>query len=237
MQRDQGRARKCLFCVLLYFSSALFVSAQTIRPVLSEYRGEASGTFQLVNNSFLPVNVVLEPHSFDVSEDGEITYRPLDPGIHVKFATTSFRIQPKQSFTVAYKAKADSLPVWFVVYATMSGFPQRTSSGLAVAVQLPHTIYILPKKDAAKQEVKVIKAAFDGKSKVISLELQSTSQYFNRVLETEIIAGKKKVGGPGFPIYPGKNRKLDIPWKEDGLPDRVIFYLRGFNIEAPLSNP
>jgi hypothetical protein len=204
---------------------------------LSEYRGEASGTFQLVNNSFLPVNVVLEPHSFDVSENGEITYRPLDPGIHVKFATTSFRIQPKQSYLVAYKAKADALPAWFVVYATMSGFPQRTSSGLAVAVQLPHTIYILPKKDAAKQEVKVMQAAFDGNSKVVSLELHSESQNFGRVLETEIIAGKKKVSAPGFPLYPGKNRKLQVAWKEDGVPDRVVFHLSGFNIEATISNP
>ncbi len=70
---------------------------QTIQPVLSEYRGQASGRFELTNDSFYALNVVLEPKSFAVSEDGEITYGPLDSDIHVKFSATSFRIPPKQS--------------------------------------------------------------------------------------------------------------------------------------------
>ncbi|MGH9521013.1 MAG: hypothetical protein ACRD3E_00615 [Terriglobales bacterium] len=229
-------ARKAIFCVLLCVSASPVVNAQTIRPVLSEYRGEAAGTFELVNNSFLPVNVVLEPRSFNVSETGEITYGPLDPAVHVKFASRSFQIAPKQSYVAAYRAKADKLPAWFVVYATMSGFPQRTSTGLAIAVQLPHTVYILPKKDATKQEVHVAKAVFDAQTKIVSVELESSSQNFTRVNETEIIAGKKKISGPGFPLYPGKSRKLDVAWKEDGVPDRVVFHVRGFNIEAPISN-
>lgn len=74
-----------------------FAHAQTVRPVINELGDPAKGRVEYVNDSLFPLNVVLEPRSFTVSETGEITYRPLDPDIHLKLSTTSFRIQPQQT--------------------------------------------------------------------------------------------------------------------------------------------
>lgn len=208
---------------------------QTIEPVLSEYRGQASGRFELTNDSFYPLNVVLEPKSFAVSEDGEITYGPLDSDIRVKFSATSFRIPPKQSISVAYQARASKLPAWFVVYAGMTGLPVRTSSGMNIQVLLPHTVYLLPKKDASRNELKIVNASFDKATHVVSLEIESESDSFARVLATEVRAGKKKTEAEGFPIYPHKHRRLDVLWKEDGVPDVAVFSLKNFTIEAPIT--
>jgi hypothetical protein len=209
-------------------------SAQTVSPVRSEYRLEANGEFQLVNNSFQPINVVLEPQSFRVSADGEISYSPLDPSIHVKLAATSLRIQPKQTYTVSYKAKADKLPAWFVIYAKFTGLPFRTSSGMNLSINLPHTVYILPKKDADKSELKVVRAEFDQNAKKIFVEMQSHSERFARVLNTQVEAGKKKFDGPGFPMYPGGDRKIEIDWNESERPVRAMLIFENYKIEAPI---
>src|SRR5208337_5614586 len=74
------------------------VPAQTVRPVISELGNPAKGRVDYVNDSLTPLNVVLEAKSFTVSETGEISYRPLDPSIHLKLSTTSFRIQPQQTY-------------------------------------------------------------------------------------------------------------------------------------------
>src|SRR5690348_11919056 len=51
--------------------------AQTVRPVINELSNPAKGRVEYVNDSITPLNVVLEPRSFSVSETGEISYRPL----------------------------------------------------------------------------------------------------------------------------------------------------------------
>jgi hypothetical protein len=209
-------------------------NAQTITPVRTEYRVEANGEFQLVNNSFKPINVVLEPQAFRVSEDGEISYGPLDSSIHVKLAATSFRIQPKQTYTVAYSAKADKLPAWFVIYAKFTDLPVRTSSGMNVSINLPHTVYILPKKDADKSELKVVRAEFDPSAKKVFVEMHSNSERFARVLTTQVDAGKKKIDGPGFPMYPGGTRKIQIDWNESERPLKALLVFENYKIEAPI---
>ena len=64
--------------------------AQTVRPVISELSNPAKGRVEYVNDGLTPLNVVLEAKSITVSEKGEISYRPLDPEIHLKFSATSF---------------------------------------------------------------------------------------------------------------------------------------------------
>ena len=230
--RVRARGVRTLYLFLLLACPVL--QAQTIQPLLSEYRNEANGSLQLINDAFLPSNVVLEAKSFTVTEDGDIVYRPLDPEIDVKFSAKSFRIQPKQTVTVNYKAKAKSLPAYFVIYAGFSGSGLRTESGLNVNILLPHTVYILPKKDAAKRELQ-LQAAFDKQSGKVRLKVDSTSDAFGRVLMTEVVGDKKHIEDAGFPVYPHKSRKFEVDWKEDGPPKKVVLHLRGFNLEAPLN--
>src|SRR5262245_48648829 len=159
------------FHLALFFNVILAswqdVNAQTISPVRSEYRMEGNGEFQVTNNSFQPVNVVLEVQSFRVSDTGDISYGPLDPAIHVRLSSTSLRLQAKQTYSIGYQAKADKLPAWFVIYAKFTDLPVRTRSGMNVAIILPHTVYILPKKDADRSELKVVRAEFDPAAKKV----------------------------------------------------------------------
>src|SRR5262249_25408030 len=122
---------------------ATAVEAQTIRPVIVEYRqNRVQGRVEVANDGLTPLAAVLEPRSFDVSENGEPLYRALDPAVHLELSSMAFRIPPGQSRVVFYEASADSLPAWFVIACTLSGLPKR--SGLDIRLELPHTVYLLP---------------------------------------------------------------------------------------------
>lgn len=234
-QAVSSRVRTLMVRTLYLFTLLVgcLVQAQTIEPLLSEYRNEANGSVRLTNDAFLPTNVVLEAKSFTVTEEGDILYRPLDPDIEVKFSAKSFRIQPKQTYSVNYSAKAKSLPAYFVIYAAFSGRGLRTESGLNVNVLLPHTVYILPKKDAAKRELQV-EASFDRQVGKVRLKINSASDDFARVLMTEVVGDKKKVEDAGFPVYPHRSRKFEVDWKENEPPKKLVLHLRSFKLEAPL---
>src|SRR5256885_14914267 len=111
--RTACRRLASALCALVLVTAA---SAQTVRPVINELVGNpVKGRVEYVNDSLTPLNVVLEARSFTVSESGEITYRPLDPGIHLKLSTTSFRVQPQQTYYVFYEPSAPQSPSWFVI--------------------------------------------------------------------------------------------------------------------------
>src|SRR5437763_770028 len=139
----------CLAVFALCF--VCLASAQTISPVIVEYSEKADGRFQIYNDADIPLTVVLEPHSFSVNEAGNATFRKLDPGIHVQLSSTSFRLAPKQTFFVFYKASAESLPSWFCIYATITGATTTTASKLAL--ELPHTVYLISRKQLNRDEI------------------------------------------------------------------------------------
>src|SRR5262245_44981273 len=127
--------RGVIVAVLAALSAGMAVAAnaQTIRPVIAEYpKGRAEGRFELVNDGVVPLNVVIEPQSFDITEAGEPIYRPLDPLIHLRLSAMSVRIPPKQTRWVFYEATADSLPAWFVIPCKFSGI--RPRAGLEVRI-------------------------------------------------------------------------------------------------------
>jgi hypothetical protein len=212
--------------------------AQTVRPVISELGNPAKGRVEYVNDSLTPLNVVLEAKSFTVSENGELSYRPLDPNIHLKLSATSFRIQPQQTYYVFYEASAPPSPAWFVIYASFSGFPFRTAQGMNVRLQLPHTVYLLPKQRAEKADVRVVRAEFDAADNKVLLEVENTGDNFGRVLQTQLADGKKKQDAPGFPIFPHSKRILEVPLDakshRDTVPTEVSFQFDNFKVEEKL---
>src|SRR5579859_153280 len=90
-------------CILALLAASF---GQTVRPLINELGNPAKGRVEYVNDSLTPLNVVLEAKSFTVDEHGGIAYRALDEGVHLKLSTTSFRIQPKQTYYVFYEANA-----------------------------------------------------------------------------------------------------------------------------------
>ena len=207
------------------------VAAQTVRPLIAELGNPAKGRVEYVNDSLTPLNVVLMARSFGVSETGEISYRDLDPNIHLKLSATSFRVQPQQSYFVFYEATSDDAPAWFVIYAAFSGFPFRTQQGMNVRLELPHTVYLLPKQPLEKSQVRVVRAEYHRESKKALLEVENTGEQFGRVQQTFLASKKKKQEGPGFPLFPHSRRILEV--SVDGVddPDRLILDFQNFKIE------
>ena len=98
------------------------LSAQTVSPPIAEYQERARSSFQLINSTIFPLSAVLEVHGFTVTEQGEVQEVPLDTAkVRVKLSAMSFRIPPRQTYTVFYEATADSVPAWFNIVSAMTG--------------------------------------------------------------------------------------------------------------------
>lgn len=228
---------------LLTVASYLFVlslvcPAQTVRPLINELGNPAKGRVEYVNDGLTPLNVVLEAKSFSVSETGEISYRPLDPDIHLKLSTTSFRVQPQQTYYVFYEATSLKSPSWFVIYAAFSGFPFRTAQGMNVRLELPHTVYLLPKGTIERADVIISRADLIPAENKAVVEIENQGDNFGRVFETQLVYEKKKQEAPGFPVFPHSKRILEIPLEQkaegENVPVEISLQFQKFKLEQKL---
>jgi hypothetical protein len=218
---------------------ALPLQAQTVRPLIDENivperDKKAKGKIEYVNDSLQTLTVTLDTQSFTVSDTGEMSYRPLDASIHVKFSATSFRILPKQNYLVFYEAYAEAIPAWFVVYATFAGYKETTAEGLKMHLLLPHTIYLLPKQEARKDELAVKTAKYDPGSKIVTVRVENSGPVFCRVLEADVTSLQDKTTDNGFPIFPHSERQIEIPWPGRAGPSKVILQLQRFRLEQAI---
>ncbi len=230
--RTLGSALATAVLCLVPFASR----AQTVRPLIAELGNPAKGRVEYVNDSALPLNVVVQAESFSVSETGELSYRPLDNNIHLKLSATSFRIPPQQTYYLFYEARADQAPAWFILYASFSGFGLRTQQGLNVRLQLPHTVYVLPKKQIERAEVHVTKAEYRADIKKLMVEIENTGPSFGRVQESWLIGGKR-VEGPGFPLFPQSRRQMEYTWDSEGAPGKIELVFEKFKVGADVKGP
>lgn len=229
--------QKTAACGLL-FACVCFLgnlaSAQTVRPVIAELGNPAKGRIEYYNDSLTPLSVVLQAQSFTVSETGAMAYRPLDPNIRLRLSATSFRLMPQQSYYVFYEAETQAAPAWFVIYAAFSGFPFRTQQGMTIRLELPHTVYLLPKQSVEKSDVLVERLEFIPGDKKLILEVQNTGDYFGRVQQTFVTFGKTRAEAPGFPMFPHSKRVLEIPLEQSDEPAGIVLQFRDFKIEEAL---
>ena len=235
MKRTQLRVAAGAFCIFLLLPAC---TAQTVRPLINELGNPAKGRVEYVNDGLTPLNVVLEARSFTVSEAGEISYRPLDPDIHLKLSTTSFRIQPQQTYYVFYEASGVKSPSWFVIYAAFSGFPFRTAQGMNVRLELPHTVYLLPKGSVERADVIISRAELHPDENKVVVEVENQGDNFGRVVETQLVYDKKRQEAPGFPVFPHSKRILKIPLAEkaeaENVPVEVTLQFQKFRMEQKL---
>jgi hypothetical protein len=226
--------KRCFGILLLLFAAASEAPAQTISPVIQEYQTKADGRFQIYNDSDIPLTVVLEPHSFRVDSNGDATFRKLDPEIRVKLSSTSFRLQPKETYFVFYKATSETLPNWFCIYATITG--PTTSTGIKVALQLPHTVYLLDKKHLERNQVAWVRAesSTTGDERRIVAEVENHSAQFSRVREVEVTSANGKQYFAGFPLFPGQRRLIELDWDESTAPEHIQLNFDGFKMESNL---
>jgi hypothetical protein len=230
-----GIVKRFIAFAVLALCRASIASSQTISPVIVEYSEKADGRFQIANDADIPLTVVLEPHSFSVNEAGNATFRKLDPGIHVQLSSTSFRLAPKQTFFVFYKASAQTLPSWFCIYATITG--ATTTSGIKLALELPHTVYLLPRKPINREELSWVHAetapGADKQQKIIA-EVENHGSSLTRVQEIQVTSASGKQEFGGFPIFPGQKRNFELDWNQSGTPSHIVLKFTHFKLESDL---
>ncbi|MCI0433476.1 MAG: hypothetical protein L0271_07490 [Gemmatimonadetes bacterium] len=207
------------------------VSAQSVSPLVMEYDQQASGRFELVNTTLFPLNVVLEPRSFDIDADGTMHYRLLDEGIDLELSAMSFRIPPGQSRFVFYRASANRLPRWFTVYAHFTGLPRH--GGVDIQIELPHTVFLYGANARAAQPELV--AAQIQETGGITIQVRNPGTRLNRVTGAEVQGPAGRVSLDGFPLLPGQTRTLRIESTAGPPPELVILRGDGFRIEHKLT--
>ncbi len=226
----EGNMKRAFIVVAGSFLLAACVAAQTVSPVIVEYREKGRGSFQIYNDTFVPLAVILEPRSFSVDNEGQPTFRPLDPEIRVELSETSFRVGPQQTYTIYYMAQSSRLPAWFTIYSTITG-PQ-TANGIKLVIELPHTVYLLTKQPLPRDAV-VMNRAESG-IKQIEAEIENRGREFIRVQEVEVASSSGKKDFAGFPLFPGQRRILKLDWEETGRPQRITLKFEKFKLESPL---
>jgi hypothetical protein len=227
--------RMLLAIVCLPFLAPL-VPAQTISPVIVEYADKADGRFQIHNDADIPLTVVLEPHSFTVDSMGKAAFRKLDAGLHVQLSTTSFRLAPKETHYVFYKATSETYPNWFCIYATVSGPVSPT--GLKLAIELPHTVYLVGRKPLDQSQVSWNRAEIstEGGKQLVTAEVENHGAEFSRIQEVEVTSAAGKQTFAGFPLFPGQRRAIELDWDQPGVPQRIVLKFQRFKIESNLKN-
>ena len=230
----RGVLPRALAAGVLTLLAAAPLAAQTIRPLLSEFKNKARGKVELVNDASWPLTILLEAKSFTVSEAGDMIDAPLDTGIHIKLSAMTVRIPPGQSRFVFYEATADLTPAWFVLYAVFTGFPARDFKGLNVQVELPHVVYILPNERLKQADVVVSRVEFQPDLHKVFLTVENTGINFGRILATELHGVRTKVTSKGFALLPGARRRLELPWNPVEGPERIMLKSRDFTFEQKL---
>ncbi|MBP2647270.1 MAG: hypothetical protein H6Q77_894 [Gemmatimonadetes bacterium] len=204
--------------------------AQSVSPPIAEYREKAKASFNVTNQSVFPLTVVLQVKGFVVSEDGELRDVPLDTTrVHVKLSVLSFRLQPRQTYTVFYEASADSAPAWFNIWNAITG--ARTDAGLNVRIELPHVVYLNQRERLQQEDVRLVSAVHRPWDKRVTIEFENVSPRIGRVQSIVVSApDAKSVEGPAFPLFPNGRRRVVVPWEQPGSPARVEVRFDGFRL-------
>ena len=218
-----------------FFLLVLPARAQTISPVIVEYQEKARGSFQIRNDAFVPLTVVLEAKSFSVDAKGEPLYRSLDPEIRLELSAKSFRVGPQQTYTVFYRASAEVLPAWFTIYASITG--PTAPNGIKLVLELPHTVYLLTRQPLDGGAIVFHRAGTGGPKAQVTLEVENRSQQFGRVREVEITSATARKTYPGFPFFPRQRRTLVFDWDQEGVPAKVVLKFNKFQVEQLIRPP
>jgi P pilus assembly chaperone PapD len=221
--------RSLKLVLLLLLTSAVAMHAQSVRPAVVEYTAAAEGQYDVVNDSLLPLVVTMEAKSFTIDNEGVAKFTALSPAIHLQLSETSLRIPPRSHRTIYYKANAASYPAWFCIYSTFSGLPKRGSMNMEL--ELPHTVYLLSKTEAKRDQVVIENLHTEAG------ELQGTvrnnSLNMIRLLSLQMVsADGKKIEEGGFPLLPGGERSLHLPFTAKTQPQALRAKLSHFTIEG-----
>ncbi len=222
----------CLLALGAAAAGGVRASAQTVEPLIAEYTEHGEGSFQVTNTGLAASVVVLEPKSFSIRPDGVADFRPLDDSIHLELSLTSFRLEPRETARVFYKATADAAPAWFSIYASFS--PAKAAKGLSVRVMLPHTVYLYQKRPLSKEAVEVKEARFDAAAHKVECRIANESGMAGRAQSVEVAGGRASASTGGFPLLPHTERVLSLDWTAPEPPRTVDIEFDRFSLKLPV---
>lgn len=148
----------------------------------------------------------------------------------------SFQIPPQQSYFLFYEAHADALPAWFVLYANIGGF-RKSDTGMNIRLDLPHTVYILPKQSAGKSDIGIQYIGVSPDKTHLQFRVTNSGPFFGRVLQSELRSRGTTIPGSGFPLFPNAKRIVEIPCKGDQSGAVFGLRLKSFRLDEPPPNP
>jgi hypothetical protein len=209
--------------------------AQTLNPPVAVYDGKASGAIVIANPSIFRMNFVLDPMSFIMASNGDISFGPLDTGrIRLRLSSMSGRIPARQSIRLFYEASADSLPSWFAVVATFSrGAP---ATGLAVRLQMPHMVYLMQRGQPTRSELSLDAVTFDSATSTLRARLENRSAKLTRLESFGVEWAGPVILIDAGPVFPNSVRTFTYVWNRPGRPTGVIASFPDFSIATPVTN-
>ena len=223
------RLLKALCLGWLGVTAAMLAVAQSISPVIAEYKEKASGSFALTNDTGVAMAVVLEPKSFSIDEAGKGSFRQLDPKIHLEMSQNSVRLEPRETATVFYKVSVEVAPQWLSIYAVFS--PLRMGPGLNVKIMLPHTVYVYQKEELQREAIKVEAVSYDAGKHRVECLVTNESERAGRATGALVEGEHASADGPGFPLLPHQPRRLSIEWTSDKLPKTMEIDFARFSVK------
>jgi hypothetical protein len=234
-QRGRNKSLQSLCSILFFLLISGCVSAQTVQPVIQEYENAAKGSFDVINQGDSPMIVNLSTSSFSVQENGQMSFRALEPSIHIKLSAMSLRLAPHETSRVFYSASADQLPAWFVIYAAFSAPPRKDITGLNLRLELPHVVYLLPKHGGLKKDELNVSASYDTQAHLVRCTIQNAGDNFGRVQRLQVVGGSKREDGSSGGIFPRSRRVFEIAWQNSQPPEQVVLQFNNFKIEQAVA--
>lgn len=222
-----------LSAILLGTAAFTPAAAQSVSPPISEYRTpKPRGSFVVTNQTLFPLTVVLQPKGFHVNEEGDLFDIPLDTArVKLKVSTLSFRLQPRQAYTVFYEADSDSVPYWFNIWSGITG--SKTQSGINLRIELPHVVYLYQKDKLREGDVAIRYVRYRPADKQVVIEFSNSSIRLGRVQSVVMSAPKAKdAEAAGFPLFPNSVRRSRMPWADSLPPQRVEVKFDGFKLTS-----
>ena len=224
-------AQRWFAILAMVIALAVTLAAQSVRPTVVEYTGATEGQYDVVNESLLPVFVTVEAKSFTIDKDGVAKFAPLNPSIHLQMSETSLRVPPHGRRTVFYKASADAYPAWFCVYSSFSGLPRRGS--VNIAVDMPHTVYLLGRGDAKQGDIAMEGLRVEGGELRGIVRNRGGNMFRLLSLQWADAKGRKTETG-GFPLLPGGERELHIALPAYAKPQHIYAKLNHLSVDGPV---
>lgn len=208
------------------------VQAQQLTPLIAEYRGSASGSFEVTNTSATPSVVLLEGKSFSIALDGTGQFRALDAAIQLDLSATSLRLEPRQSAHIFYKVITPTVPAWLSIYASFT--PAHKTTGVNVRVMLPHTIYVYQRQALTRDAIRVSRVRFDEKAHQVICDLVNVSERAGRASLVEVNGDHAQETQGGFPLLPHEERRLAIDWSSRTEPRNIALHFENFDLKLPV---